>query len=111
MGSYNYAVFNPFRDRSAERAATAYIEAMRRGDCSEAARRGTNVVLPNQRSCEQMQEDYRDYRAAFVQPLRDRFDGQNEVILYYSNNGYTGNWVTVKRFGDSWSVVEFNKFW
>jgi hypothetical protein len=38
MGRFNYAVFNPFRDRSAERAAAAYIEAMRRGDCLEAAK-------------------------------------------------------------------------
>jgi len=58
----------------------------------------------------QMQADYHEYRAAFVQRLCDRSDGQNEVILYYSNNGYEGNWVTVKRC-NSWSVVEFNKSW
>jgi len=111
MGRYNYAVFNPFRDRSAERAAAAYIEAMRRGDCLEAAKHGRNVVLPNQMSCQQMQADYHDYRAAFVQRLRDRADGENETILYYSNNGYEGNQVTVQRFGDSWSVAEFDNFW
>jgi hypothetical protein len=111
MVGYNYAVFNPFRDRSAERSATAYIEAMRRGDCSEAAKYSRNVVLPNSMDCEQMQAEHRDYRAAFVQRLRDRSDGEYEVTLYYSNNGYEGNWVTVKRVGDSWSVVEFNKFW
>jgi hypothetical protein len=38
-----------------------------------------------------MQADYHDYRAAFVQRLRDRSDGQNEFILYYSNNGYEGS--------------------
>jgi hypothetical protein len=111
MGRYTYAVFNPFRDRSAEHAAAEYIEAMRRGDCLEAAKHGRNVVLPNHMSCEQMQAEYQDYRSAFVQRLRDRSDGQNEAILYYSNNGYEGNQVTVQRFGDSWSVVEFNKFW
>jgi hypothetical protein len=111
-GSDNYAVFNPFRDRSVEHAATAYIEAMRRGDCPEAAKRSTNALLTDQRSCEQIQADsYRDYRASLVQRLRDRSDGQNEVILYYSDNGYDGNWVTLKRFGDSWSVVKFNTFY
>ena len=58
-----------------------------------------------------MQAEYQDYRAAFVQRLRDRSDGQNEAILCYSNNSYEGTQVTVQRFGDSWSVVEFNKFW
>jgi hypothetical protein len=58
-----------------------------------------------------MQAEYRDYRAAFVQRLHDRSEGNEEVILYYSNNGYEGNWVTLRRFGESWSVVEFTKFW
>src|SRR5215813_6738269 len=58
MGSYNYAIFNPFRDRSAERAATAYIEAMRRGDCSEASKYSKNIVLPNGMTCEQIQTEY-----------------------------------------------------
>jgi hypothetical protein len=111
VGSYNYVVFNSFRDRAPERVATAYVEAMRQGDCSEASKYGISVVLPNQMNCEQMQAEHSHYRAAFVQRLRDRSDGQNEIILYYSNNGYEGNWVTVKRFGGSWSVVEFNKFW
>src|SRR3981189_523646 len=111
MGRYNYAVFNPFRDRSAERAAAAYIEALRRGDCLEATKHGRNVVLPDHMSCQQMQAEYPDYRAAFVHRLRDRSDGQNEAILNYSNNGCEGNQVAVQRFGDSWSVVEFNMFW
>jgi len=84
---------------------------MKVGDCSEAAKYSRDIVLPNHMSCEQIQAEYHSDRRAFVQRLRNRSEGQNEVILYYSTNGYEGNWVTVKRFGDSWSVVEFNKVW
>ena len=36
-GDHNYVLFNPFRDRSPERAAAEYLEAMRRGDCADVA--------------------------------------------------------------------------
>jgi hypothetical protein len=111
MGNYNWVVFNPFRDRTVERVASAYLEAMRRGDCVEALKVTRNIVLPNNFDCAQMQAEYRDYRHAFVQRLRDRSQGKNEAILYYSNNGYEGNWVTLRRFGSDWRIVEFNKFW
>jgi hypothetical protein len=105
-----YAVFNPFRDRAPERVAHIYLEAMKRGDCPDATKHSRNVVLPNNMTCEQMQMEYHG-AAPFLQRFRDRSGGGNETILTYSDDGYTFNEVTLRRFGDSWSVVEFSKFW
>jgi hypothetical protein len=105
-----YAVFNPFRDRAPERVAQLYLEAMQKGDCSGAANFGSNVVLPNNMTCDQMQEEYRGF-APFLQRFRDRSGDDNEALLTYSDSGYENTEVTVKRFGDSWRVVELSKFW
>jgi hypothetical protein len=104
---------NPFRDRSPERAAAAYPEAMRRGNCVDAERLSTNPELPNELTCEQLQNEYRDERNLFVQRLRDRKENGGDVVLYYSNSGVgvEGNWVAVRRSGDGWRVVGFNKLW
>ena len=110
-GDHNYVLFNPFRDRSPERAAAAYLDAMRRGNCTDAEKLSTNLVLPNALTCEQMQSEYRDHRSLFVQRLRDRRREGNDVVLYYSNTGYEGNWVAVRRPGGDWRVVGFNKIW
>ncbi len=110
-GDHNYVLFNPFRDRSPERAATEYLDAMRRGNCADAAKVSTNIVLPNQFTCEQMQVEYPNNRDLFVQRFRDRTENQSDVLLYYSNTGYEGNWVAVRRFSDRWRVVGFNKIW
>jgi hypothetical protein len=112
---HNYVLFNPFRDRSPERAAAPYLEAMRRGSCKDAEKFTANVVLPNRFTCEQMQSGYRKVRNLFVQRLRDRRKDGNVVVLYYSNTGYEGNWVAVRQpggeWGGDWRVVEFNKTW
>ena len=107
---------NPFRDRSPERAAAAYPEAMRRGNCVDAERLSTNPELPNELTCEQLQNEYRDERNLFVQRLRDRKENGGDVVLYYSNSGagVEGNWVSVRQpAGDraGWRVVGFNKIW
>jgi hypothetical protein len=111
----NYVLFNPFRDRSPERVAAAYLEAMRRGSCTDAEKLTAHVVLPNQFTCEQMQAEYINVRNRFVQRLRDRRKDGGVVVLYYSNTGYEGNWVTVRQpggeWGGDWRVVEFNKIW
>ena len=112
---HNYVLFNPFRDQSPERVATAYLEAMRRGSCTDAEKLTANIVLPDRFTCEQMQSEYRNVRSLFVQPLRDRRKDGGVIVLYYSNNGYTGNWVAVRQpggeWGGGWRVVEFNKIW
>jgi hypothetical protein len=114
-GDHNYVLFNPFRDRSPERAASAYLEAMQRGNCEEAGKLSTNVVLPNGYTCEGLQNDYRKVRHLFVQRLRDRRDEGRVVVLYYSDSGYEGNWVGVRQlggeWGGTWRVVAFNKIW
>ena len=111
---HNYVLFNPFRDRSPERAAAAYLDAMRRGSCADAEKLSTNLSLPNALTCEQMQDEYRDHRSLFVQRLRDRRKDRSDIVLYYSNTGYEGNWVAVRRPGGDragWRVVGFNKIW
>jgi hypothetical protein len=84
---------------------------MRRGNCTDAAKLSANLVLPNQFTCEQMQSEYRNDRNLFVQQLRDRKEEGSDVLLYYSNSGYEGNWVAVRRLGGNWRVVAFNKIW
>ena len=96
---HNYVLFNPFRDRSPERTAAAYLEAMRRGSCTDADKLTANLVLPNRFTCEQMQAEYHDVRNLFVQRLRDRRKDGGVVVLYYSNTGYEGNWVAVRQPG------------
>jgi hypothetical protein len=110
-GDHNYVLFNPFRDRSPEHAAAAYLDAMRRGNCADAEKLSTNLVLPNQFTCEEMQREYRNDRNLFVQRLRDRKENGSDVLLYYSNSGYEGNWLAVRRSGGNWRVVDFNKIW
>lgn len=112
-GDHNYVLFNPFRDRSPERAAAAFLDAMRRGNCADAEKLSTNLVLPNALTCEQIQSEYRDHRSLFVQRLRDRNGSRGDVLLYYSNTGVgvEGNWVAVRRAGGGWQVIEFNKIW
>ena len=105
-----YAVLNPFRDRAPERVAQLYLAAMQQGDCSGAANNSRNVVLPNNRTCEQLREEYHG-SAPFLQRFRDRSGDDNETILTYSDDGYTFTEVALKRFGDSWRVVELTKFW
>lgn len=102
---HNYVLFNPFRDRSPERAAAAYLGAMRRGNCKDAEKLTTNIVLPNRFTCEQMQSEYRNVRNLFVQRLRDRRQDGNVVVLYYSNTEYEGNWVAVRQLGGDYLVA------
>jgi hypothetical protein len=110
----DYAVFNPLRDRAPEHVAGAYLEAMRRGDCSEAAKYSQNVVLPYDAvNCEQFMQIVgpRFDLNVFVQRFRDRSDAKDEIVLDYSDSGYERNWVILRRFGNSWKVVKFGKFW
>lgn len=112
-GDHNYVLFNPFRDKSPERIAAAYLQAMRRGNCADAERLGTNPELPNEMTCEQLQNEYSNERNLFVQRLRDRKESRGDVILYYSNSGsgVEGNWIAVRQSGGGWRVVGFNKIW
>jgi hypothetical protein len=110
-GDSNYVVFNPFRDRSPEKAAADYLNAMRRGNCSEAAKRTVNLKLPNGFSCEQMLHEYNEHWDLFVQHLRNRRDLGPDVLLYYSNTGYEFTSVAVRRFGNEWRIVDFSKIW
>ncbi|MBI3478015.1 MAG: hypothetical protein HY010_19955 [Acidobacteria bacterium] len=115
-GDHNYVLFNPFRDRSPEHAAAAYLDAMRSGNCTDAAKLSTDLVLPNALTCEEMQSEYRDHRSLFVQRLRDRRKEGSDVVLYYSDTGVgvEGNWVAVRQLGGDragWRVVGFNKIW
>jgi len=112
-GDHNYVLFNPFRDRSPEHAAAGFLEAMRRGNCADAEKLSTNLVLPNHFTCEQMQSEYSHERDLFVQRLRDRRENLGDVVLYYSNSGegVEGNWVGVRRSGGDWRVFGFSMIW
>jgi hypothetical protein len=110
-GDANYAFFNPFRDRSPERAAAAYLDAMRLGNCSEASKVAAIPPMPDVKTCERVQQENRRYGSLFVQPLRDRKDLHGDVSLYYSQTGYEGNWVHVQKVAGEWKVVMFAKIW
>jgi len=110
-GDYNYVLFNPLRDRSPERVSAVYLNAMRRGDCIEATKASINVSLPDNFTCEQMLSEHGGHLDRFVQRLRDRKETQSDVVLYYSDDRYDGNWVSVRRFGRDWRVVGFHNIW
>jgi len=110
-GDYNYVLFNPLRDRLPERAAAAYLDAMRRGNCSDASALAQNPSMPNDLTCEQLQQEESKYQWLFVQPLRDRREVTGAVFLYYSTTGYEGNWIQVRNTPAGWRVVGFNKIW
>ena len=103
-----------FWDRSPERTAGAYLEAMRRGDCADAERLSTHPELPNGWTCAQLENEWPNQRDLFVRPLSDRKESGGVVVLYYSGKcecGVEGNWVGVRRSSDGWRVVGFNRIW
>jgi len=110
-GYYNYVLFNPFRNRLPERAAANYLDAMRRGNCSDASAVAESPALPNDFTCEQLQQEESKNRDLFIQPLRDRRDVTGDVSLYYSKTGYEGNWVELRKTSAGWRVVGFSKIW
>ena len=110
-GTANYALFNPFRDRSPEHAAAAYLDAMSQRNCDEASRFAESPPMPSVSQCEQGQRENSKDRQLFLQPLRDRRDTDNQVKLYYSRTGYEGNWIIVQRTAGEWKVVMFAKIW
>lgn len=94
-----FAIFNPFRDRSPERSAEAFLAALKAGQCDVA------MSFLSDRSVERIQEMCeRDKEHPLVDwRLRNRSDQFDKVRIYFQVNrsgydGYKGqSWVTVEK--------------
>lgn len=107
-----FAIFNPFRDRSSEHGAEAFLEFMRAGQCERAMSALPDAVEIRQDICE------RELRSPLVAwQLKNRADEPEKVRLYYraqrqSDDGYQGQlWITLEQHGGDWQVKRYECFY
>ena len=102
-----FAVFNPFRDRSPERSAEAFLENMKLGLCE----REMVFVSPqhNQEVCEREKDS-----PLSAWRMVNRSDQDETVRMYYevsrkTSDGYQGQlWVSLARQGADWKVTRYD---
>ena len=107
-----FAIFNPFRDRSPERSAEAFLTATRAGQCAQAM---SPLVASSQHKQEVCEREQRyplvDWR------LANRTDQPDRTRMYYraartAYEGYEGQlWVTLEKSGEDWKVVQYECFY
>lgn len=107
-----FTIFNPFRDRSPESTAAAFLEQMRAGNCPEAVAVLSQTPDYNQELCEKESDSpLTGWR------LKNRSDDAAKVRMYYrahrkNYQGYQGQlWVTVERRGSNWQVSKYECFY
>lgn len=114
-GNPKLVLLNPLRDRSPERTAHAFLMALSDGNCEQVRRLSTGLKMPNDSTCEDFPNHTfakgDDYRRVLDQRLRDRMSSRDECSLWYSDDGYGGNWVALRHDGNTWKVTEFSKMW
>jgi hypothetical protein len=112
-GNYKFVIFNPFRDRGPERAARRFFEIIKSGDCGNFPGLASGTALPNSATCEQLHDTVSGlrYKSVLDQRLRDRVDKGDSTSLWFSDDGYGGNQVTLEKRGSQWHVIGFWKVW
>ena len=110
VGEPEFTIFNPFRDRSPERTAEAFLEQMRSGTCTEAVTGLNNTPEYNEELCGR-ESNY----PLVAWRLENRSgDAAAKVRMYFRAHrktyraGYRGQlWLTVERRGGDWQVSEY----
>lgn len=108
----DFTIFNPFRDRSPERSAEAFLELMKASQCEQAM-----SVLPDtpeyrQEICEREKES-----PLMSWQLTNRNDEPQKVRMYYwvkrqTYSGYQGQlWITVEKGGEQWQVTRYESWY
>lgn len=105
-------IFNPFRDRTPERQAEAFLTRLQTGDCQSAFAELSHGTDYKQRVCEKEKEN-----ALTSWRLRNRTDNADAVRLYYIvgrtkyHNTSGSVWITVVKQGEEWGVTTFETFY
>jgi hypothetical protein len=107
-----FTIFNPFRDRSPEHSAEAFLEIIKAGQCERAM-----LALPD--SSEHRQEICEREKESPLTSwlLKNRTDEPQNVRMYYTVNrkmydGYQGQlWVTLEKQGEQWQVKKYECFY
>jgi len=107
-----FAIFNPFRDRSPEHSAEAFLEIIKTGQCERAMSAVPDSSEHRQDICEREQ---RSPLTSWL--LKNRTDEPQEVRMYYrvnrqTSDGYQGQlWITLEKQGETWQVKKYECFY
>lgn len=106
-------LFNPFRNRGPELAARRFFDVIKSGTCGDFPALAPGATLPNNATCEELHDIVSGprYKGVLDQRLRDRVDNGISSSLWFSDDGYGGNQVTLEKHGNQWHVVGFWKVW
>ena len=107
-----FAIFNPFRDRSPEHSAEAFLEVIKAGQCERAMSALPDMPEYRQDICEREKgSPLMSWR------LKNRTDEPQKVRMYYRVNrktydGYQGQvWVTLEKHGEDWLIKHYECFY
>ncbi len=107
-----FAIFNPFRDRSPEHSAEAFLEVIKAGQCERAMSALPNMPEYRQDICEREKgSPLMSWR------LKNRTDEPQKVRMYYrvnrkTDDGYQGQlWVTLEKQSEEWQVKQYECFY
>jgi hypothetical protein len=108
-----FSLMNPFRDRAPERAASALLEDLKRGDYRAAVSKiSDRTALNDERLAREKENRLQSWR------LMNRSDRGGETKLFYrvARGSASANdsplWITVKRSGgDHWRVVNYDTWY
>ena len=113
VGEPEFAIFNPFRDRSPERTAEAFLEHLRAGNCAEVITGLNNTPDYNQEICGR-ESNY----PLVAWRLENRTGDAARVRMYYEvqrktyRPAFQGQlWVTVERRGGNWQVSQYESWY
>jgi len=107
-----FAIFNPFRDRSPEESAEAFLEVIKAGQCEQAMSGVPGALQHRQETCEREKDS-----PLIAWRLANRTDRPEKVKMYYRVNrktydGYQGQlWVTLEKHGENWQVMQYECFY
>ena len=107
-----FAIFNPFRDRSSEDSAEAFLEVIKAGQCEQAMSGVPGLLQHRQETCDREKES-----PLTAWRLANRTDHPEKVRMYYRVNrktydGYQGQlWVTLEKHGEDWQVMQYECFY
>ncbi len=107
-----FSIFNPFRDRSPEQSAEAFLEKLKVGQCEQSLSALPDTPEHRQELCE------REKASPLVSwRLTNRSDESTKTRMYYkvkrrTYDGYLGQlWVTLERQGTDWQVTSYECFY
>ena len=107
FGEPSISIFNPFRNRSPERSAEMFLEALKARQCDQVI-----ALLP-------MDEEYRRYVCGKESEhpldswtLKNRLDELEKVKLFYwhwrtDSDTHDRLWITVEKRDEQWHVTNY----